>query len=71
MGNKQKRIRKTVSKLGWLSFAGYAATKICGIDRVAGVASILAVTCAVMVSSMNAVEDIQEIVAHPQEKRHD
>lgn len=63
MSSKQQKIRQSISKLGWISFAGYAVTSLCGIDKVARVASVLTVACAVVVNGMKAVDDIQKIVA--------
>jgi hypothetical protein len=62
MSSKQQKIRQSISKLGWVSFAGYTVTSLCGIDKVARVASVLTVTCAIVVNGMKAVEDIQDIV---------
>lgn len=62
MQNKAKRVRKVISKLGWMSFAGYVITRVCGADKIASAASIIAVSCAVVVNGMNAAEDIQHIV---------
>lgn len=62
MQNKTKRVRKVIAKLGWVSFAGYVITRVCGADKIANVASIVAVSCAVVVNGMNATEDILHIV---------
>lgn len=67
MSSKQQKIRQSISKLGWLSFAGYTVTSLCGIDRVASVAGVLTVTCVVVVNGMKAIEDIQGIVAETEE----
>ena len=62
MSNKPERVRKAIGKLGWLSFAGYAVSKLCGADKVATAASILTVTCTIVVNGMKATEEIQNIV---------
>ena len=62
MTNKAKRVRKVIEKLGWISFAGYAATRLCGADKIASVASILTVSCVVIVNGMKVTEEIQGIV---------
>ena len=62
MQSKTKRVRKVIAKLGWVSFAGYVVTRVCGAEKIANAASIVAVSCAVVVNGMNATEDIQHIV---------
>lgn len=62
MQSKTKRVRKVIAKLGWVSFAGYVVTRVCGAEKIANAASIVAVSCAVVVNGMNASEDIQHIV---------
>jgi hypothetical protein len=62
MQNKAKRVRKVIAKLGWVSFAGYVITRVCGAEKIANVASILTVSCAVVVNGMKATEEIQHII---------
>lgn len=62
MQNRTKRVRKVISKLGWMSFAGYVISSLCGAEKVAAVTSMLTVVCAVVVNGMKATDEIQYIV---------
>ncbi len=62
MQNKTKRVHKVIGKLGWMSFAGYVISSLCGAEKVAIVTSILTVGCAVVVNGMKATDEIQQIV---------
>lgn len=62
MQNRTKRVRKVIGKLGWMSFAGYVISSLCGAEKVAAVTSMLTVGCAVVVNGMKATDEIQHIV---------
>jgi hypothetical protein len=62
MQNKTKRVRKVIAKLGWMSFAGYVISSLCGAEKIAACTSMLTVGCAIVVSGMKATDEIQQIV---------
>lgn len=62
MTNKAKRVRKVIEKLGWMSFAGYTITLLCGAEKIVSAASILTVSCVFIVNGMKVTEEIQSIV---------
>ena len=51
-----------IGKLGWMSFAWYVISSLCGAEKVAAGTSMLTVVCAVVVNGMKATDDIQHIV---------
>lgn len=63
MSNQSERVRHVISKLGWMTFAGYVVATLCGADKVASATSVITVACAVAVNGMKAADDIQEIIA--------
>lgn len=62
MQNRAQRVRKVIGKLGWMSFAGYAISTLCGAEKIASATSLLTVSCALVVNGMKATEEIQSIV---------
>lgn len=60
---RRQRVQRVISKLGWLSFAGYAVSSLCGAEKISGATGALTVACAVVANGMKAAEDIREIVS--------
>ncbi len=59
---RRERVRRVFSKLGWLSFAGYAAASLCGAEKVASAAGALTVACTVIANGMKVAEDIHGVM---------
>jgi hypothetical protein len=57
-----ERVRRVISKLGWVGFAGYAAASLCGADKVASATGALTVACTVIANGMKVVEDIHGVM---------
>jgi hypothetical protein len=58
---RRERVRAVIGKLGWLSFAGYAVSSLCGAERIASATGLLAVACTATASGMKAAEDIHDV----------
>ena len=57
----RKKVRTVIKKLGWLSFAGYAVSSLCGAERIASATGLLTVACTAAASGMKASEDIHDV----------
>lgn len=58
---RRERVRAVIGKLGWLSFAGYAVSSLCGAERIASATGLLTVACTATASGMKAAEDIHDV----------
>lgn len=59
---KDSKVTKAVAKLGWVSFAGYIVSSICGADKLTVITGFTTTACACIVNGVKAVDEINDIV---------